>query len=133
MEYNNIISLVPDGEHFDASAINEGVWLSQAHLDAIENSFVASAAAIENAAAEVALANDNVAAANVNIETANTTLAEREATIEALQAEVATLKAGPAAPIQQTAKDKDEQPAPPVYESEVTKEANRLRALKTKK
>lgn len=38
MKYPNLNALVPEGEHFDESAINEGVYLTVAHINAIEQS-----------------------------------------------------------------------------------------------
>ena len=57
MEYTNIVSLVPEGEHFDASAINEGVWISQAHLDAIETKLGENATAFSGFNEKIETAN----------------------------------------------------------------------------
>jgi chromosome segregation ATPase len=45
MEYTQIKALVPEGEHFDTTAINEGVWLSEGHLNKLEESLSGLAAA----------------------------------------------------------------------------------------
>ena len=108
MEYPNIISAVPEGEHFDASAVNEGVWLSQAHLDSLENRLQENAGSISSAAAAVE-------SGNAAIEAANTTIADRDATIAAKDEEIATLtaenaklKAGPAGSFSNTSKEQDD-------------------------
>ena len=45
MKYPQIQALVPNGEHFDESAIvNEGGWVSSGHLDAMESALAATAA-----------------------------------------------------------------------------------------
>lgn len=130
MDYKNIISAVPEGEHFDATAINEGVWMSQAHLNSIETAMAGYATdlqgAINNTATSIQI-NEEV---GVLLIAANATIAERDATIEALNGQIATLKAAPAAPITQTAKDIDEQGNTVVFESETTKQARQLRELR---
>jgi hypothetical protein len=45
MPYSRITALVPAGEHFDESAVNEGVHLTVGHVSAIENALDASATA----------------------------------------------------------------------------------------
>ena len=126
MEHTQIISLVPQGEYFDASAINEGVYLSVAHLDAIEASLAMSAGNIEAATEEVS-------AANAAVDAAKQTIEQQAATIADLKAQVETLKQTPAAPVSATTKEGDDFAGAVVFESEVTKEARRLREMRRKK
>lgn len=132
MQFNNIVALVPEGEHFDESAIvNEGVFLSLGHVQNIENAINGHAAAIATATANTEAAQVLASEANEALTTANNTIVERDATIADLNAQIATLKAAPAATMQQTGKEKDEIPeGGQAFESEITKEANRLRALR---
>lgn len=133
MEFKHIIGLVPDGEHFDASAINEGVWISQGHLVNIESAF----AQVDTLEAQ---ANENMEKLNGRItemEEAATadaaTIQQKDARIAELEAEVASLKAQPAADLKDTSKQNDELEGKKEFVSEVTREAERLRALRSKK
>lgn len=77
MKYAQIQALVPIGEHFDESGIiNEGGFLSVAHLDNIEQTLATNAPALEQA--------------NALIDTHVATIAEKEATITTLQSEKET-------------------------------------------
>ena len=79
MKYPKIKSLVPQGEHFDESAIvNEGGYISVAHLDALEKTLGENATAISGHAAALQTANDATTAA--------------EAKVTPLTEEIATLK-----------------------------------------
>lgn len=98
MKYPRIATLVPQGEHFDESAIiNEGGFLSVGHLSGIEAALENNnVEALEQANATITdLTNerDNTAlelsAAQENLETANGTIAERDTTIVELQAQLA--------------------------------------------
>lgn len=132
MEYNQIISLVPEGEHFDASAINEGVWISEAHLGNIESALQDAATNVAAALNEVNAATENLNTANAAVEAATTTIAERDTIIASLQEEIAALKAAPAGSIQQTTKQVDAEGSVET-ESEITREARRLREMRKKK
>lgn len=133
MEFNHIISLVPDGEHFDASAVNEGVWVSTGHLQNIETALATAAQEVEAANLNVQQGVEAVNTANAAVEAANALVAEKDQQISSLQAEIESIKAAPAAPITQTIKEKDDKEEKPVFVSEITREAERLRALKKKK
>jgi len=133
MEFNHIIALVPEGEYFDASAVNEGVWVSTAHLNNIE-------ASLANAGTLVQQANDQVTATLALLDDAALAsqqqadvIAAKDETIASLTAEIATMKQQPAAPITQTVKEKDEKDIKVVEESEITKEARRLREMRKRK
>ncbi len=127
-KYEKIAALVPEGEHFDATAINEGVYLTTAHIANIEVSLL-------NQDTVVAEMQTQIDAANQQNETDAQTIADRDATIKgkdaqitALEAEVATLKAKPASDFIQTSKEKDEHGGgDPKPVSEVTKQANEKR------
>lgn len=131
MEYPNIIAAVPQDEHFDASAVNEGVWMSEAHLGSIETTLAANTEAIASIKSQF----DSEALARQQAETAlaaaNDSNAEKDNTIAAQAAEIAALKEGPAATITTTTKEKDDLgDGKVVQESETTKEARRLRAMR---
>lgn len=133
MEFKHIIELVPDGEHFDASAINEGVWISQGHLTNIESAF----AQVDTLEAQ---ANENIEKLNSRItemEEAATadaaTIQQKDARIAELEAEVASLKEQPAADLKDTSKQNDDLEGKKEFVSEVTREAERLRAMRSKK
>lgn len=106
--YEKIAALVPEGEHFDATAINEGVYLTTAHIANIEVSLL-------NQDTVVAEMQTQLDAAKQQNETSQQTIADRDASLEskdaqitALEAEVATLKTKPAADFTEKGKEKDE-------------------------
>lgn len=131
MEYPQITSLVPEGEHFDASAINEGIYFTAGHVNSIEaalevNATTLAAAQQEKQALETANGNFQTTIAGLN-----ETIQQKDEAMAALQAENAELKKKPASEFSETSKEKDDhgsgvQP----YVSEATKEANRLRAIR---
>lgn len=130
MEYTNITALVPTGEHFDSSAINEGVYLTVAHVNAIEKSLGGHATALADQALQAQQAVAAQQTAEASLATANQTIADRDATIVAKDAEIAKLKAGPAADMKETAKDKDDLGGKDKAVDPITAEANRLRELR---
>lgn len=93
MEYPKLNSLVPQGEHFDESAINgEGVWLSTGHVNAIEN-FLAS----DEVAKELETANTTIGTLNTKVsdlETAATKSANRITELEGQVAELGKKSSG---------------------------------------
>lgn len=108
MEYTNIISLVPEGEHFDPTAMNEGVWITEGHMNAIENHFTTVTSAgtalqetINGSAQEIQSLKDQLNASKQVI-------TERDATIMQLNEQIATLKAGPADKEKTTQKEEDD-------------------------
>lgn len=131
MEFNNIKALVPVNEDFDASAVNEGVWLSEAHLAAIETSLENNTTLVgelRNTITEHATA---VQTANDALATANETITAHESTIQSLNEQIATLKQAPAGEGKNTSKEKDELGGGGIeIVSEVTQEAAKLRALR---
>lgn len=133
MEFKHIIGLVPDGEHFDAAAINEGVWISQGHLVNIESAF----AQVDSLEAQ---ANENIEKLNGRITemeeaatAAASTIQQKDERIAELEAEVAALKEQPAADLKDTSKQNDDLEGKKEFVSEVTREAERLRAMRSKK
>lgn len=127
MEYTNIIAAVPAGEHFDASAVNEGVWMSVAHLNSIEAVMATFNTQLDDQALQAQQAVEANGTLTDALNTANATIEERNAEIASLQQQIADLKAAPAAPITQTTKEGDEFEKLQVQESEITREARLLR------
>jgi hypothetical protein len=134
MEYPNITALVPQGEHFDASAMNEGIWVSQTHFDAIETKLTNGAIAINTHAVDIVEANLKVTEANDQLAAANQTIADRDATIASQAEEIADLKKKAAHPISTTTTTQPDKLNDGASEqiSEVTKEAQRLFEIKSK-
>lgn len=104
MKYPRIATLVPQGEHFDESAIiNEGGFLSVGHLSGIEAALENNnLEALEQANATITdLTNerDNTAlelsAAQENLETANNTIATHGQRIIELEGQLAQFTGGP--------------------------------------
>lgn len=98
MEIPKIIALVPAGEHFDQSAIiNEGGFLSVAHIGAIENALGEdNAEALAQANEQITTltserdaAQSSLDATTEQLNTANETITARDARIVELEAEVA--------------------------------------------
>lgn len=111
-KYAKIAALVPQGEHFDESAIvNEGGWVSTGHLDAIE----ASLGTVPEgyvAQAELDAANALVTDRDSTISSLQTASAEKDATIAKHVATIAALSkrsSGPSGSQPKAAKQ-DEQP-----------------------
>lgn len=101
-KYKNITALVPAGEHFDESAVGEGVWVSTNHLNGIESALEANAEAVQAVQTQLDAATETVNANAVRIEqitneltTANSTITERDAEITRLNAEVTRLSGKP--------------------------------------
>ncbi len=103
MKYAQIQALVPTGEHFDESGIiNEGGFLSVAHLDNIEHTLSTNSPALEQANATIEQHIATIEARDatiVELQAANDAAAEKAteqaATIATLQAQVATLSKRP--------------------------------------
>ena len=77
MKYPQLNSLVPAGEHFDESAVNEGVFLSVAHIDAIEQNLAGHEGVLQ--------------AVQTQLDTAKETNTTHEATIVTHEATISTL------------------------------------------
>jgi hypothetical protein len=92
MEYPQIISLVPEGEHFDASAVNEGVWVSAAHLVNVETRITALVSEAALADQRISTEREAAEAAQNSLTAANTSLSTSAARISELEAEVVGLK-----------------------------------------
>ena len=96
MKFQKIAGLVPEGEHFDESAIvNEGGFLSVAHLNAIENALVDTEGLEQANASIVELSNERdtavqeLATATENLTTAQETITIRDARIAELEVQLA--------------------------------------------
>ena len=111
MEYPRITALVPNGEHFDSTAVNEGIWLTTGHFSAIEIALEASI----NCAASLTSERDNLQQQLTQVQqdaqtaAANSqkSLDDRDRQISNLQTENAKLKAGPAGEFSQTTTTED--------------------------
>lgn len=134
MEYTNIIAAVPQGESFDPTAVNEGVWVSQAHLNNIETVMANGAAANATLKTQFDSAVLRAEQAETNVDTSAATIEALNATIAEKDAEIATLKAAAAATVQKTTKENDDLgDGKATVESEITKEAQKLRAIRDAK
>jgi len=114
MEYPRITALVPQGEHFDSTAMNEGIWLTVAHVDSIENSLES----VNGNVATLTTERDNLQQqlnqarqdAQTNATQAQSDLQARDQEITNLKTEIATLKKGPASEFQNTSREEDPLP-----------------------
>lgn len=103
MKYTHIEALVPQGEHFDESAIlNEGGYLSTAHLAAIENDLATNGPALEqvNAMIDTHVAtidelNGNITTLQTEKEAAEALTVTQNAKITELQNQVTELSKAP--------------------------------------
>ena len=102
-----IAALVPQGEEFKPEAVNEGVWLTEAHLTGIEGALAGNAAAATKAANELSAANTAKTTAEASLATANNSIAENKTTIANLEAEILRLKGSAAATFQATTTTED--------------------------
>lgn len=131
MEYPQLTALVPQGEHFDSSAINEGVYLTEGHLNNIEASLAGQATVV----AEMQQQIDNAQAAATEAQTALTAATETNGTQAARITElendlVAARQATPAAAFVEGAPEKDEHGGGvQKEESEATKQNRKNRAM----
>jgi len=93
MKYPNVSALVPEGEHFDESAVNEGVWLTAAHLNHIEQSLGANNSAVAQLETQLQAANNTAAQLHeqLNARPTQESLDAANATIATLQEQVKTL------------------------------------------
>lgn len=115
MSYPKILAAVPTGEHFDESAVNEGVWLSATHLSSVEAALTEAETVTTAAENTLTLKEEELATATASLATAETdksalqtSLAEKEATIATLQAEVVALGKQPSGTGSSLGKSKDE-------------------------
>lgn len=136
MELTNIIAAVPAGEHFDATAVNEGVWMSKGHLESIENVLAVNASRVselENQiSADATRHTEDAQALGAQLATAQGTITAHEQTIADLKAEVATLKNGAASQFSNTSKQTDDlhEENAAAAESDTTKEARKLISMR---
>lgn len=111
MKFPKINALIPTGEHFDGEAVNEGIWMTAAHVTAIEGKLTTNEAAATQAATQLATAQTARETAETNLATANSTIASQATELTQLKAENAKLKGQPAGGFSTTTKDADP-PAP---------------------
>lgn len=91
MKYNRINDLVPEGEHFDESAVGEGVWISSAHLRNIECALENASTAQEAVQSRLDESGQTVSDLTEQLDTATQTIADRDATIASLQQQLAEI------------------------------------------
>lgn len=115
MPYTRITSLVPEGEHFDESAVGEGVWLSTGHLNSIESTLEQSTVALETAEANLTANIEQGTVivqerneAQAALQTANATIATQTTRIAELEAQVAQLGKAPSGSGSTLVVEKDE-------------------------
>lgn len=115
MEYTQITSLVPEGENFDSTAVNEGVIVSEGHLQSIETRLSENATAINGHATAVQELNNQITEANTardtavnNLTTANQTIATKDEEITKLNNRITELQKQPGAEVVDTRRDEDE-------------------------
>lgn len=98
MNYPRITALVPQGEHFDSTALNEGIWLTTGHFSAIEIALET----VNGSVATLATERDNLQQQLTQAAT------QAHQQIAGLQNEIATLKKGPAGEFSQTTTSQDQ-------------------------
>lgn len=130
MEYTNIISLVPQGEHFDPTAMNEGIWMTANHVGAIENSLTSNATGTSAIQESLNERDQQIQSLTDQLNGSKQVLTERDATIAAQAIEIANLKAAAAKPAAVTVSAEDDLGGSAVVESELTIEARKLRAIR---
>lgn len=132
MEYTNIISLVPVGEHFDASVVGEAVWLTESHFNAIETAMGGYVSTIATNGITITTHESRISQLESEATAAVQTIAERDATIAQQATEIANLKAAAAAQVKVTTSEGDDHndANTNVEVSDITKEAQKLRALR---
>jgi hypothetical protein len=96
MKYQKIASLVPAGEHFEEKAVNEGVWLSVAHIEAIESVLAADPdrSEIDRLTTELSAAQQANATLTQSMETLNAAKQSDTTIIQELRDKVAEFEAG---------------------------------------
>ncbi|THU34241.1 hypothetical protein FAM09_24800 [Niastella caeni] len=114
MSYPRITALVPQGEYFDSTALNEGIWVTTGHFNAIENALETVNGSVTTLTTERDNLQQQLTQAQQDAQTAATQaqndLQARDNTIASLQNQIATLKKSPAGEFQTTARDEDPQP-----------------------
>lgn len=137
MELTNVIAAVPEGEHFDATAVNEGIWVSQTHMAAIESKLAENAGKVsgleEQIRKDAAKHSEDIQAIGSQLATAQETITANAQTIADLQAEIATLKASAAADFTAPGAGRNDNlhQQNTVDVSETTKEAMRIHQMRT--
>lgn len=130
--YEKIAALVPEGEHFDATAINEGVFLTESHLANIEVSLKNADALAGQMQQQLDTEKQTATDLQKQLDTANESITAKDTELQTLQAEVDSLKQRmPAGDFKEPGKEKDEHGGGEVKVlDEITQEANKKRAAK---
>lgn len=127
MEYTHITACVPEGEHFDATAVNEGVWLTEKHLQSIESFMAHQATAASSFETQISEKDTAIAEAKKEASDAVAGQEVLQTKINELNTEIETLKKKPASDFTNTAKEKDENGGEVKTVDPVTEEANKKR------
>ncbi len=91
MKYPKLNSLVPAGEHFDESAINEGVYLTTGHVNSIEETLAGHVAALNAVNVQLTEANNSITTLNEAATTSATTIKTQAERIVELEGQVEKL------------------------------------------
>lgn len=135
MEYTQLESLVPQGEHFDSSAINEGVYLTLGHLNNIEASLNGQATVVAEMQQQIDAAKVEATQAQNALATAQEQITADAARISQLEQDLATAKSlTPAGGFKDTNREKDEhgggESPDAKYLTSVDEEMANLRAMR---
>lgn len=131
--YEQLTSLVPEGEHFDASAINEGVYLTEGHLVNIESALAANAGAVSAIQQQLDEATSQRDTAQQSVNGLTESISQKDARIQELEAKVVDLEKKPAGEFSEKGKDKEDHGGGNGDEKYLTsydKEAEQLRAIR---
>jgi hypothetical protein len=111
MKFPKLTALVPEGEHFDESAIiNEGCYLSIGHINSIESAFIAHDSVVEAAnvsATQISSLQEQLTVAQTAASDSAASLENSNTRITALEAEIVALNAKTAADFQETVTSED--------------------------
>ena len=128
MEYPFIQSVVPEGEHFDSSAVGEGVWMSVNHFNALEargirlhEDVATIQGALDSETLALQKANETIAELETRNAEAATSLNSHAAVIKDLQLQIAEhgkKSSGSGTTIAVTGDQSAEQTKVPSYASE---------------
>lgn len=130
MSLPRITALVPEGEHFDATALNEGIWFTESHVNNIEAALEVSETNAAAQADQITTLTNQVTEANTARDTVVNDLATANATIESLNQQITTLKGSAAQSFTNTVREGADNVAGANSGnkiSSVTAEANKLR------
>lgn len=106
--YEQLTALVPEGEHFDASAINEGIYLTEGHLANIETALLNNAGAVSAIQQQLDEATSQRDTAQQSVAGLNESISTKDARIQELEAQVVELQKKPAGTFSEKKKDEED-------------------------